>query len=100
MALADLAANLPAQAVSWRRIDPRAGWDDLTYLVARAADCLDFIAWTNTRAAQRRGAKWKSTIPYPGRKRHATPQKPHAAAAGYDAAALDRILSQPRKPLT
>lgn len=97
--MADLAANLPAQAVSWRHVDPRAGWDDLTYLVAKAADSLDFIAWTNTKASQRRGAKWKSSIPYPGRRRPATTVKQGMEHAGRPITEIDRILALPRTPI-
>lgn len=95
LAVADLAANLPRQAVSWARVDPRARWDDLTYLTAMAADRLDFLAWAQSKEASRRGSRWKSRIPYPGRR-----TLRRAATSGMPRTTLDRILAMPRRPAT
>ena len=66
---ANLAANLPQQAMIWRRLNPRLAWDDQTYLLADIRDSLAFLAWTKTKEASRKGARWRGQLPRPGQPR-------------------------------
>ncbi len=90
--MADLAANLPEQARTWAALDAKAAWDTHTYLLANAVDALNFLAWTKTRAAQKRGAKWKGQLPRPGMK------QAHAddGMQALDIDTLTTTLNQPR----
>lgn len=78
---AALAANLPRQAMIWRKLDPRLEWDDQTYLLANIADSLNFLAWTKTKEASRKGARWRGQLPRPGTIRR--------EAAGSEVMAMD-----------
>lgn len=60
---ADLAANLPPQALIWGQIDPRAQWTTTDYLLANIADNTGFLAWSKTKAAK---GRYKGQIPRPG----------------------------------
>lgn len=67
---AALAANLPRQAIIWQKINPRLAWDDQTYLLADIRDSLAFLAWTKTKEASRKGARWRGQLQRPGTVRH------------------------------
>lgn len=69
MRAADLAANLPHEALIWSVFDERNAWTTNTYLLALIADNTSFLAWSKTKDATRKGAKFKSQIPRPGSKR-------------------------------
>lgn len=88
---ADLAANLPEQACVWSVIDERAAWDGDRWLLAQIADSLDFLAWAQTPAAQKHGAKWDHRIPRPGDHKPA-----RDTAQGMTRDQLDRLLAMPR----
>ena len=90
--LADLAANLPEQALVWRRIDPRAEWDMQTLLLAQIADATGFTAWSKTKEASHRGAKWRGRIPRPW-ERH---ERVDAGRVALSTSEIDDILSRPR----
>ena len=66
----ELAANLPRQAIIWQKINPRLAWDDQTYLLADIRDSLAFLAWTKTKEASRKGARWRGQLQRPGTVRH------------------------------
>lgn len=68
MRAADLAANLPREALIWSVFDERNAWTTNTYLLALIADNTSFLAWSKTKDATRKGAKFKSQIPRPGSK--------------------------------
>lgn len=89
---ADLAANLPEQALVWRRIDPRAEWDVQTLLLAQIADATGFTAWSKTKEASHRGAKWRGRIPRPW-ERH---ERVDAGRVALSTSEIDDILSRPR----
>jgi hypothetical protein len=78
---AALAANLPRQAIIWQKLDPRLAWDDQTYLLADIRDSLAFLAWTKTKEASRKGARWRGQLQRPGTVRH--------EATGGEAVAMD-----------
>ncbi|RBP98457.1 hypothetical protein CRD60_00910 [Bifidobacterium aemilianum] len=63
---ADLAANLPDQALTWGRIDPKASWGADRHLLANIADSVGFLAWTKTKESQRPNARWEGATPRPG----------------------------------
>lgn len=67
---AALAANLPRRAIIWQKLDPRLAWDDQTYLLADIRDSLAFLAWTKTKEASRKGARWRGQLQRPGTVRH------------------------------
>lgn len=67
---AALAANLPRQSIIWQKINPRLAWDDQTYLLADIRDSLAFLAWTKTKEASRKGARWRGQLQRPGTVRH------------------------------
>lgn len=67
---ADLAAWLPDEARIWGQIDPRAQWDTTRHLLANIADAAAFLAWTKTKEAARKGARWKNQIQRPGTNEH------------------------------
>lgn len=87
---ADLAANLPTQAVTWARLDPHMAWDTSTQLLALIADYTGFTAWTRSAAAARHGARWHSTITRPW------DQHKQSGVKHLNRAKLDRILNLPR----
>ena len=62
---AALAANLPRRAIIWQKINPRLAWDDQTYLLADIRDSLAFLAWTKTKEASRKGARWRGQLQRP-----------------------------------
>lgn len=62
---ADLAAHLPVRAAIWQRIDERARWTDMEYLLAEIVDATSFLAWTKTKAASK-GGKWSGGVQRPG----------------------------------
>lgn len=66
----ELPANLPRQAIIWQKINPRLAWDDQTYLLADIRDSLAFLAWTKTKEASRKGARWRGQLQRPGTVRH------------------------------
>ncbi|MDB1547735.1 DUF5361 domain-containing protein [Bifidobacterium adolescentis] len=84
---ADLAANLPEDALTWGRIDERATWGTAKHLLATIADNTGFIAWTKTKAAKQR--EWRGAIERPGFPRTANVQK-------LDPDNMLRILRMPR----
>lgn len=97
MRAADLAANLPDEARVWGRIDPRAGWGTDRQLLANIADSVSFLAWTKTRDAARRGARWKGAIPRPGAQQAgAQAGGTRQEGVGLDADAMRGMLSRPR----
>ena len=61
---ADLAGNLPEEALIWRHIDERATWDTTKHLLATIADNTGFIAWTKTKDAKQ--GQWRGAIERPG----------------------------------
>lgn len=65
---ADLAAWLPDDAAIWRAIDPRATWDTTQQLLANVADATAFLAWTKSKDASHKGARWKGALKRPGAK--------------------------------
>jgi hypothetical protein len=67
---AALAANLPRRAIIWQKLNPRLAWDDQTYLLADIRDSLAFLAWTKTKEASRKGARWRGQLQRPGTVRH------------------------------
>lgn len=77
----ELPANLPRQAIVWQKLDPRLAWDDQTYLLADIRDSLAFLAWTKTKEASRKGARWRGQLQRPGTVRH--------EATGGEAVAMD-----------
>ena len=64
------AANLPRQSIIWQKLNPRLAWDDQTYLLADIRDSLAFLAWTKTKEASRKGARWRGQLQRPGTVRH------------------------------
>jgi len=64
--MADLAANLPADAAIWTAFDRRAAWTPTQYLLAEIADNTNFLAFTKTKEGHRKGARWKGRIQRPG----------------------------------
>jgi len=60
----------PARAIIWQKINPRLAWDDQTYLLADIRDSLAFLAWTKTKEASRKGARWRGQLQRPGTVRH------------------------------
>lgn len=78
---AALAANLPRQSIIWQKLNPRLAWDDQTYLLADIRDSLAFLAWTKTKEASRKGARWRGQLQRPGTVRH--------EATGGEAVAMD-----------
>lgn len=63
------------------KLDPRLAWDDQTYLLADIRDSLAFLAWTKTKEASRKGARWRGQLQRPGTVRH--------EATGGEAVAMD-----------
>ncbi|MCH9277204.1 DUF5361 domain-containing protein [Bifidobacterium amazonense] len=93
MRAADLAAWLPDDARIWGQFDPRAQWGTMRQLVANVADSVNFLAWTKTNEAARKGARWKNQIQRPG-----TNQTPKTTITG-TATTIDdlrRRLAMPR----
>lgn len=89
---ADLAARLPREACVWQAFDKRMEWTVTDWLLASIADNTNFIAWTKTKDASRRGAKWKGRVARPGEARG-------HAMHGTNAVATDKLaelLSRPR----
>ena len=89
---ADLATRLPREACVWQAFDKRMEWTVTDWLLASIADNTNFIAWTKTKDASRRGAKWKGRVARPGEARG-------HAAHGTTAVAPDELaelLSRPR----
>lgn len=82
---ADLAANLPENAVVWRRLDPSLAWTTTQQILANIADATSFTAWTNTEDAYN-GGKWHGALPRP----HAVK---HSVKRGYTFAQVDSMLS-------
>lgn len=89
--MADLAANLPPEARVWQAIDPRAEWTDREYLLAAIADNTGFLAWSRTKEAERRNAKWRGRITRPGERQ----TQPDSASMDVDE--LAALLSEPRR---
>lgn len=88
---ADLAANMPPQAITWARLDPRMAWDTRTQLLALIANNTGFTAWSRSAEAAKRGAKWHSPIKPPWE------QTKQESIKHLSRAELDHILSMPRK---
>lgn len=63
------------------KLNPRLAWDDQTYLLADIRDSLAFLAWTKTKEASRKGARWRGQLQRPGTVRH--------EATGGEAVAMD-----------
>lgn len=84
---ADLAANLPDDALTWGRIDERATWGTTKHLLATIADNTGFLAWTKTKAAKQ--GQWRGAIERPGFPTTANVQKLHPDD-------MLRILRMPR----
>lgn len=91
MRAADLAAWLPDEARIWGQIDPRAQWDTTRHLLANIADNTGFLAWTKTKEAGRKGARWKNQTPRPGAK-----QTPHENTPRLDIDRMRDMLARPR----
>lgn len=92
MRAADLAASLPPDALVWHRLDPRAGWDERTALLASTRDACSWIAWAMSKHPK--GEKWRDQWPRPGdgkRDGHGDP----TVASGTTEQVLD-MLSRPR----
>ena len=62
--------ELPANRAAALAADPRLAWDDQTYLLADIRDSLAFLAWTKTKEASRKGARWRGQLQRPGTVRH------------------------------
>ncbi len=60
----------PRQSIIWQKLNPRLAWDDQTYLLADIRDSLAFLAWTKTKEASRKGARWRGQLQRPGTVRH------------------------------
>lgn len=88
---ADLAAHLPEDACIWSEINPLAEWDTTRHLLADIADNTNFIAFSKTKPAQRRGAKWTGRIPRPG---EPTPRKGDGTSLPVDE--IRDLLDRPR----
>jgi len=71
----------PVRPSSGKKLDPRLAWDDQTYLLADIRDSLAFLAWTKTKEASRKGARWRGQLQRPGTVRH--------EATGGEAVAMD-----------
>lgn len=91
---AALAAHLPRQAMIWRELDPRLAWDDQTYLLADIRDSLAFLAWTKTKEASRKGARWHGQLRRPGTILH------EAAGNGVVAMEDEQLLAYLAAPRT
>ena len=52
------------------KTQPAPAWDDQTYLLADIRDSLAFLAWTKTKEASRKGARWRGQLQRPGTVRH------------------------------
>lgn len=90
--LADLAANLPEDSRVWQAVNPAAEWTTHDWMTARIVDAIEYLAWTKTRDAARRGARWKPTLKRPGQRR----RPHHAQEPSWTPAQVDAILAQPR----
>ena len=55
----------PRQSIIWQKLNPRLAWDDQTYLLADIRDSLAFLAWTKTKEASRKGARWRGQLQRP-----------------------------------
>lgn len=62
--------TFPASPSIWQKLNPRLAWDDQTYLLADIRDSLAFLAWTKTKEASRKGARWRGQLQRPGTVRH------------------------------
>lgn len=91
MRAADLAANLPDDAMVWGRLDERAQWGVERHLMANIADSVAFIAWTKTKDAQRANATWHGQVPRPG-----FTARPDAGMKTMDPQSMARMLALPR----
>lgn len=89
---ADLAANLPLDALVWHRLDPRAGWDERTALLASLRDSCAWIAWSMSKHPK--GQRWRDQWPRPGDGKRDGRGDP-TVASGTTEQVLD-MLSRPR----
>lgn len=100
--VADLAANLPPDAMVWRRLDPRLEWPAWVQLLANMSDRLDFIAWTKSEAGAKRGARWDNAIHRPGFDRTPTTTRQQAShrprEAGVVALPIPELLARLNAP--
>lgn len=63
--VADLAANLPDDAASWRSIEERNRWSVSAHLLATVVDQLNLLLWSKTKDGEK-GRNRPSSIPRPG----------------------------------
>lgn len=93
---ADLAANLPAEAQTWKRLDPALAWTDRDHLLAQIADNTGFLAWTKTPDAAKPGARFHHIIPRPGQpSQNDQIGRTEKTGAAADSRQLHRLLGHP-----
>lgn len=89
---ADLAVNLPPEAMIWRHVDERTAWSDTNYLLADILDDLNFIAWRLARWGSKNNSNRPKPIPRPGEKKQT-----HKQGMAMPLDELKRFLASPRK---
>lgn len=92
---ADLAANLPDTAQTWKHVNPVNEWTSRDYLLAQIADNTSFLAWTKTKDAHKPGSRFHGYTPRPGQTDTAAPIRKEKTGAASTSRQLHQLLGHP-----